>query len=227
MPKAARLASGGAVLLAVAFAAGPPAAAHEAHPALAATPAPTSAAPGPGLTDPALAGRPFLPRIKPARDFALTDTSGRLVRLSGLAGRVRIVNFIFSTCPSACPLLTQRLALLQEALAAAGRRDAVAFLTVTVDPARDDQATLAAYADRFGADLRGWSFLTGRTEEVGPVLAAWDEWTRRLPSGELDHPARLYLIDRGGMVREIYSLSFFDERQALLDVEALLAEPAS
>jgi protein SCO1/2 len=227
MPRAALLAGGGAVLLALAFGVAPPAAAHEAHPSPAAAPAPTPAAPGPGLADPALAGRPFLPRIKPARDFALADTSGRTVRLSALAGRVRVVNFIFSTCPSACPLLTQRLALLQEALAAAGKGDAVAFLTVTVDPARDDRATLAAYADRFGADLRTWSFLTGRPEEVGPVLAAWDEWTRRLPSGELDHPARLYLIDRGGTVREIYSLSFFDERQALLDVEALLAEPAS
>jgi protein SCO1 len=228
-PKAARLAGGGVALLALASGVGPPAAAHEAHPAPAAAPAPTPAAPGPGpgLADPALAGRPFLPCIKPARDFALADTGGRLVRLSDLAGRVRIVNFIFSTCPSACPLLTQRLALLQEALAAAGKRDAVAFLTVTVDPARDDRATLAAYADRFGADLGSWSFLTGRPEEVGPVLAAWDEWTRRLPSGELDHPARLYLVDRGGTVREIYSLSFFDERQALLDVEALLAEPAS
>jgi protein SCO1 len=227
MPKAARLVGGGAALLALAFGAGPPAAAHEAHPTPPPMPARSPAAPGPGLGDPTLAGRPFLPRIKPARDFALTDTGGRTVRLSDLAGRVRIVNFIFSTCPSACPLLTQRLALLQEALAAAGRRDAVAFLTVTVDPARDDRATLAAYAERFGADLRSWSFLTGRPEEVGPVLAAWDEWTRRLPSGELDHPARLYLVDRGGAVREIYSLSFFDERQALLDIEALLAEPAS
>ena len=42
-----------------------------------------------------------------------------------------------------------------------------------------------------------------------------------LPSGELDHPARLHLIDAAGRVREIYSLAFFDEEQAFLDIAAL------
>ena len=225
MPRAAPL-TGGVILLALAAAA--PAPAHEAHPAPAAAVATRAPPAAPSAaTDPMLAARPFLPRIKPAEDLALTDTSGRAVRLSGLAGRVRLVSFIFSACTSACPLLTQGLAQLQGALAEAGERDAVAFLTVTVDPERDDRATLAAYADRFGADLRNWHFLTGRPGEVGPVLARWGEWTRRLPSGDIDHPARVYLVDRAGIVREIYSLSFFDERQALLDIEALLAEPAS
>ncbi|MBI4271464.1 MAG: SCO family protein, partial [Candidatus Rokubacteria bacterium] len=41
----------------------------------------------------------------------------------------------------------------------------------------------------------------------------------------IDHPARLYLLDPAGRVREIYSLSFFDERQAFLDIRALLREP--
>jgi protein SCO1 len=222
MPSAASLTSGAMLL---ALAAVTPAPAHEVQPA----PAAAASASGPpsAATDPTLTGRPFLPRIKPAEDVALTNTSGQTVRLSGLAGQVRIVNFIFSTCTSACPLLTQRMALLQDALAETGKWDAVAFLTITVDPERDDRAMLAAYADRFGADLRNWAFLTGRPEEVRPILARWGEWTRRLPSGDIDHPARLYLIDRAGIVREIYSLSFFDERQALLDVEALLAEPAS
>ena len=57
------------------------------------------------------------------------------------------------------------------------------------------------------------------------MLAAWDEWTKPLPAGEIDHPARLYLIDGAGRVREIYSLSLFDERQAFLDIRALLVQP--
>jgi protein SCO1/2 len=57
-----------------------------------------------------------------------------------------------------------------------------------------------------------------------PVLAAYDEWTRPQPNGEIDHPARLYLIDRRGRIREIYSISFFDERQAYFDIQALLRE---
>jgi protein SCO1/2 len=56
------------------------------------------------------------------------------------------------------------------------------------------------------------------------VLAAFDEWTRPRPGGEIDHPARLHLIDARGRVREIYSLGFFDAGQALLDINALLRE---
>jgi cytochrome oxidase Cu insertion factor (SCO1/SenC/PrrC family) len=57
------------------------------------------------------------------------------------------------------------------------------------------------------------------------VLRAYDEWLRPLANGEIDHPARLYLIDQRGRIREIYSLAFFDERQAFLDIQALLQEP--
>ncbi len=57
-----------------------------------------------------------------------------------------------------------------------------------------------------------------------PVLSAYDEWTRERPEGELDHPARLYLIDPAGRIREIYSLALFDERQAFLDIVAVERE---
>jgi len=67
----------------------------------------------------------------------------------------------------------------------------------------------------------GWHFLRDEPARLAPVLAAYDEWTHLLPSGELDHPARLHLIDGAGRVREIYSLAFFDEEQAFLDIAAL------
>ena len=56
------------------------------------------------------------------------------------------------------------------------------------------------------------------------MLRAWDEWTRWLEDGELDHPARVYLLDGAGRVREIYGLEFFDERQAWLDLQRLRRE---
>jgi cytochrome oxidase Cu insertion factor (SCO1/SenC/PrrC family) len=101
------------------------------------------------------------------------------------------------------------------------------ILSVTVDPERDTAEALARYARRFGADPRVWSFLRDAPDRLRPVLAAYDEWTRRLPDGEIDHPARVHLIDQAGRVREIYALEFFDERQVFLDVRALLRERAA
>ncbi|MFA7386574.1 MAG: hypothetical protein WCZ87_02805, partial [Thiohalobacteraceae bacterium] len=91
-------------------------------------------------------------------------------------------------------------------------------------PQRDSPDVLARYARPFVRDGEAWRFLYETPERLQPVLAAYDEWTRPLADGELDHPARLYLIDAQGRIREIYSLAFFDEHQAFRDIEALLEE---
>lgn len=117
------------------------------------------------------------------------------------------------------------MALLQSRLRAAGLFPSrVVLLSVTVDPERDSVAALARYARAFAADRDGWRFLRESPERLRPVLGAYDEWTKPLSGGEIDHPARLYLIDARGRVREIYGLSFFDPRQAFLDIRALLQE---
>ena len=177
--------------------------------------------------DPALSAKPALPHIRQAADFTLEDPDGRAVSLSGLGRKVRLVSFIYTSCTSACPLLTARLAQLQEAVAESGAADDVELITVTVDPARDDQDAMREYGERFGADRANWVFLTESPDRLEPILTAYDEWSKPIPGGDLDHPARLHLVDRNGTVREIYSLSFFDERQALVDVLTLAAEPAS
>jgi cytochrome oxidase Cu insertion factor (SCO1/SenC/PrrC family) len=168
---------------------------------------------------------PSLGLIRPAPDFELADSGGRRVRLADLRGRAVLLAFIYTACPAACPLITQRMATLQRRLQAAGwLATRVVLLSVSVDPERDTPAALARYARSFGADTRGWRFLREDPARLAPVLAAWDEWTRVLPGGEIDHPARLHLIDARGRVREIYSLALFDERQAFLDIQALLRE---
>jgi protein SCO1/2 len=160
-----------------------------------------------------------MPVIRAAPDFSLFDVENRLVKLSQLRGRTVLVAFIYTGCTSACPLLSFRMARLQEKLARA-QLDAV-LLSVTVDPQRDDAKALAAFGKRFHA-RPGWHFLREEPERLAPVLADYGEWTR--VAGELDHPARLHLIDGAGRVREIYSLAFFDEDQAFLDIHALARE---
>lgn len=168
---------------------------------------------------------PSLGIIRPAPDFTLLDLEGRSVRLAEFQGRVVVLSFIYTSCPGVCPLVTQRMALLQSRLREARLFPSpVSLLSVTVDPEGDSGAGLARYAKGFGADPDGWRFLRESPERLRAVLAAYDEWTKRLLGGELDHPARVYLIDPQGRIREIYSLSFFDELQAFLDIQALLRE---
>jgi protein SCO1/2 len=179
------------------------------------------------VKSPSISTTPHLAVIKPAPDFTLVDAQGQRVRLAELRGRTVLLAFVFTACKSACPLISQQMSTLQGQLTRAGllpRR--VVLLSVTVDPARDTAEALARYAKRFDA-RPGWFFLRESPEKLLPVLAGYDEWTRTLAGGDLDHPARIYLIDPAGDVREIYSLAFFDERQALIDIRAIDKERAA
>lgn len=200
-----------AFVFAVALAAGP-AAAHRDH-----------AEPRVAVDAPNVSATPWLPVIGKAGEIVLTDTGGKRVSLRGLRGKVVLVSFIYTQCTTACPLLTWRMALLQKRLREA-RAEPVHFLSITVDPARDTAKVLGDYAARFGIEGKPWRFLRGEPQALAPVLAAYGEWTRRLADGDLDHPARLFLVDARGDIREIYSLAFFDEAQAFQDIRALLGE---
>src|SRR5258708_323247 len=136
-----------AAFVALVMGAGAPATAHDAAPVAAAAPL------GPAL-------HPSLPVIKSAPDIALRDTGDRPVALSGLRGDVVLVNFIYTTCTTTCPLLTQRMAILAERLKEVGLwPDGVSFVSVTVDPERDSAAALSDYARRFDVADPAWHFL--------------------------------------------------------------------
>lgn len=170
----------------------------------------------------AISSRPHLNVIAPAPEFALRDPGGNLVRLSELRGKVVVVAFIYTSCTTVCPILGQQMARVQKQVANDKLlRGRVMLLSVTVDPSRDSATVLAGYASKLGANPVAWKFLRESPEAMTPVLAAYREWTRAVPGGDLDHPARVYLIDGDGQIREIYSLAFFDPRQALIDIRAL------
>ena len=68
--------------------------------------------------------------------------------------------FIYTSCTDVCPMLTDKWRSVQEKLGSDVRAK-IAFLSITVDPERDTPEVLKEYAQNFGADLKGWSFLTG------------------------------------------------------------------
>ena len=172
----------------------------------------------------ALSAHPRLNVIAPAPEFTLRDPAGALVRLSDLRGQVVLVAFIYTSCTTTCPILSQQMATVQKRVAHdKGLRGRVTLLSITVDPSRDSAAKLGSYASALGADPAAWKFLRESPEALAPVLAAYREWTRAMPDGDLDHPARVHLIDADGQLREIYSLAFFNPQQALIDIRSLAA----
>jgi protein SCO1/2 len=177
----------------------------------------------------ALAGDPDASRLAVIRtppDFTLTTQDGDSLRLSDLRGKVVVVSFVFTTCNGSCPATTHRMGQAADLLKEKGlfRDDAVRLLSITLDPARDSPDALKRYMRLYDADAAHWSFLTGTPEDVGKVLKAWDMWTNPSANGQLDHPSRVFLLDRRGRIREIYNLEFFKAAWVLEDVRSLLQE---
>lgn len=156
-------------------------------------------------TSMACGGGDELPEIFVVRPFTLTDQAGVRFESTALRGHVWIANFMFTSCTSICPLLTTHVANLQRRLADTDVR----FVSITVDPEVDTPATLAAYAERHGADPRRWSFLTGPRDEVRRVVveilhASMGEAETREAGFDIAHSGKLLLIDGAGVVRGQY-----------------------
>ncbi len=181
--------------------------------------------PAPAAEEPVVSANPSLAYIGEAPDFTLYDIGGKRTRLSDYRGRVVVVAFIFTSCPGVCPLISKQMAALQTGLKRERLFGAEAgMLSITVDPVTDTPDVLSEYAANYGADSKGWKFLYDQPDKMKTVYRAYDEWTSKTGKGALDHPARVYLIDANGNIREIYSISFFNDKQVLLDIKALIRE---
>src|SRR5688500_5841513 len=126
------------------------------------------------LTGPALvqaheaAQEQRLPTIGEAPDFALISQDGAEVTLEALRGKVVAVTFIYTSCPDVCPMLTDKVARVQDELGA-DFGSKIAFLSISVDPEHDTPEVLSEYAEALGANLAGWSFLTGTPAAIREV----------------------------------------------------------
>jgi protein SCO1/2 len=164
-----------------------------------------------------------LPVIGAAPDFVLTNQDGRRVSLADSKGTVRAVTFIYATCKDTCPMLTAKMALMQQKLGADfGKR--VKFVSITVEPEIDTPEVLRDYAKKFDADPAGWSFLTGTNAEIEDVVRKYGAFAKRVKRGDVDHLFLTSLIDRKGVLRVQYLGYRFDPDEMLKDVRLLLRE---
>lgn len=156
----------------------------------------------------------------PVPDFRLTDQDGRLFQFASARGKLILVTFIFTTCPDVCPLLTAKFAAIQRALEEK-KTKGVLLLSISTDPERDSTAALKDYAQRFKADLKSWSFLTGSRQELAKVWKIFGVNVTRTESGDVQHTGLTTLIDRQANRRVDYYGEKWQEKGALRDIQWL------
>jgi protein SCO1 len=108
-------------------------------------------------------------------DVELTDADARPVRLRELlAGRDPVMmNFIFTTCATACPVMVKVFSDVPSRMGVAAKN--LRMISISIDPDHDTPAQLKSFAQNFGAGVQ-WTFLTGRMQDVKAVQLAFDSY---------------------------------------------------
>lgn len=126
-------------------------------------------------------------------DVPLLDQRGTPVRFAEVTGdRIAVVNFIFTSCTTVCPVLSGLFTSLQDRLGdRLGSR--VQLVSVSIDPARDTPERLAAMATRHRAGP-AWRWLTGKPEHVETLLRGFGTYSpdpaRHAPAVLVGDPKR-------------------------------------
>ena len=147
------------------------------------------------------------------QNISLTNQLNQSVSLNDIQGKIVIIDFFFTHCPSICPMLTQNMRKLQASFKnPSGKNVAdsmiVQFLSFSVDPERDSVAALKAYADKYRIDHNSWWMLTGNKKTI------YDFGINELKLGLVDgegvdtsfiHTDRFVLLDKNHVLRGYYN----------------------
>ena len=159
-----------------------------------------------------------LPNYGPLPEFSLRDQRGQTVTQRELLGKVIVVDFIFTSCPDVCPLLTEQLSALRKQLPDGAPLQLVSF---SVDPEHDTPERLQQFAIAHGADRPDWSFLTGPLDDVKRVVTSGFKQAMEVEADQpgkprnVLHGTHFVLVDRSGQIRGFFASADPDARTAL------------
>ncbi|MBX2933098.1 MAG: SCO family protein [Ferruginibacter sp.] len=159
------------------------------------------------------------------KNIEFTNQLGNKVSLDDLKGRILVIDFFFTRCPSICPGLARSMKRLQDSFK---KNDSIVqFISISVDPEHDSVPQLRKFADRYNANHDTWWFVTGNKKEIYDF--ALNELKAGLADTEVDssfiHTENFFLLDSSRVVRGWFN-GFDSVKQAQLvrDIPLLMLE---
>lgn len=183
------------------------------------------------------AGSYALPVIERAPDGEVVGADGKPHRLAEYTrGRITLLSLVYTYCtePTGCTLAYETgIEVKNRILADKRLRGRAQFVSLSFDPLNDTHGSMQAYGGRHaqaGGPLP-WHFLTTRSmKALQPILEGFgqeievEQDERGRPTRTISHMLKLFLIDREGRVREIYSTAFLHPEAMLNDLRTLVME---
>jgi protein SCO1/2 len=158
---------------------------------------------------------PKLAKIGTVPQFEFTNQNGEAISNSFYNGKVYVVEFFFTTCPTICPKMNENMVKIQNKFY--GNLD-FGIASFSINPKHDTPEILKNYAQLHGATLKTWNFLTGDQNKIydlannGFTLYAGENSEAE---GGFEHSGMFALIDKNGNIRSRYdefgnAIAFYD-----------------
>lgn len=134
-------------------------------------------------------------------DFSFTNQMGETISNKDYLGKVYVLEFFFSTCPSICPIMNRNLVTIQNQFP---ESQDFGIASITINPEFDTPEVLRAYAENYGVTNSNWHFLTGdkaaiyELANVGFNLFVAEDVE---VAGGFEHSGNFVLIDKEGYIR--------------------------
>ncbi|WP_299666830.1 SCO family protein [uncultured Polaribacter sp.] len=135
-------------------------------------------------------------------DFEFINQEGKTITNKTYANKVYVVEFFFSTCPTICPIMNQKMLTIQDDFFG---NPNFGIASISITPEIDTPKILKEYAKTNGITHRNWHLLTGKSDEV--VYALSNKGFKLYVGkgddehGGFEHSGLFALVDKDGYIR--------------------------
>lgn len=139
--------------------------------------------------------------IGSAPSFSLINQYGKNITNKDYLGKVHVVEFFFSTCPTICPIMNQNMLKLQNEFL---NNDNFGIVSVTINPTTDTPEVLRLHAEHLGVTSPHWHFLTGDQDYIFDLAEkGFNLYAGVNPevAGGFEHSGLFALVDKKGNIR--------------------------
>jgi protein SCO1/2 len=140
-----------------------------------------------------------MPKKVPA--FSFTDQNGKTITNADYKGKVYVLEFFFTTCPTICPRMNANMVQIQNAFSEFKNFGVASF---TINPENDTPEVLKAYATKYGVTNPNWHLMTGDQDAIYKLAnEGFNLYTAKDGDvqGGFEHSGNFALIDKNGFIR--------------------------
>lgn len=160
-------------------------------------------------------------RTEELKHIKLTDQDGKTFSLDDLKGETLLVNFMFASCISICPVQTTALRRVHNEMQLNPEKDRIKILSISIAPLSDTPALLKQFAQRFEIDKPSWRFAVTNQAHTDELSKQFGVGAKPLEGNQLDHRSLLYLINHQGMMIQQYRGNVVDVERLKLELKAV------